>query len=184
VSSRFRLQFDPAHIREIAQRYDYPGEAEAIAIGRSAGDRGFYTADELVRVAGWKTRNRVVPLVLENPPKLREAASRTALDPAVDEAGQVAALRALRGVRYPVASALLHLAGRRRYPMIDQRALESLGYFATSDADYSASLWRDYVETCRALAREHRVSMRVLDRALWTWPGLTPAEQKAWRAAR
>lgn len=54
---------------------------------------------------------------------------------------------------------------RERHPIFDFRALWSL------DAEvpdwYSFEFWWEYVQTCRALADEHGVDMRTLDRALW-----------------
>jgi hypothetical protein len=80
-------------------------------------------------------------------------------------------LLGLKGVAYPVASVVLHFICRARYPILDRRALESLGY-VSQRTTYTKPFWRDYVRTCRALASENQVSMRVLDRALWAWPGL------------
>jgi hypothetical protein len=49
--------------------------------------------------------------------------------------------------------------------------LESLGY-VSQRTTYTEHFWQEYVATCRALAKQSQVSMRDLDRALWSWPGL------------
>lgn len=77
-------------------------------------------------------------------------------------------LLALRGVQWPTASTVLHFGHRDRYPILEVRALESLG-FTQKDASYEFDFWWDYVTTCRRLADEHKVDMRTLDRALWQW---------------
>jgi hypothetical protein len=75
------------------------------------------------------------------------------------------ALLALDGVGVPTASALLHFAFPDEYPILDERALESLGVEARTQ--YPVSFWLGYLDACRALAREHAVHIRTLDKALW-----------------
>jgi hypothetical protein len=67
----------------------------------------------------------------------------------------------------PTASVLLHLA-RQTYPIIDYRALWSLG-IDPPPAYYSFEFWWKYTRACRSLADEAGVSMRTLDRALWQY---------------
>ena len=71
----------------------------------------------------------------------------------------------LSGVSWPVASVLLHFCDRAPYPILDVRALESLGVKAPSA--YTFPFWLAYVETTRALSRKTGLSMRDLDRGLW-----------------
>jgi hypothetical protein len=47
----------------------------------------------------------------------------------------------------------------------DRRALESLGRRPRNV--YAVAFWLDYLEACRALAAEHGVAQRTLDKALW-----------------
>jgi hypothetical protein len=77
-------------------------------------------------------------------------------------------LTQLQGVLIPVASVLLHLAHRDPYPILDVRALWSLGV-DEQPSYYSFELWWAYTETCRALASQAGVDMRTLDRALWQY---------------
>src|SRR4051812_43486716 len=64
----------------------------------------------------------------------------------------MAALCALRGVEAPTASVLLHFAFPDRYPIIDWRALESLG--EPAQATYPIKYWLSYAAACRKLAEE------------------------------
>jgi hypothetical protein len=73
----------------------------------------------------------------------------------------------LRGVSWPTASVVLHFCDTRRYPILDFRALWSLGY-ATPPA-YNLEFWLAYTTFTRALARRRGLSMRILDRALWQY---------------
>lgn len=68
-----------------------------------------------------------------------------------------------------MASTMLHLGHRDRHPILDVRALESLG-FVQKNPYYDFDLWWEYVVECRRLADKHGVDMRTLDRALWQWP--------------
>jgi hypothetical protein len=85
-----------------------------------------------------------------------------------DQPARVRALTALQGVGLPSASILLHFAHRDPYPILDERALWSLGV-DPPPAYYSYELWWHYTRTCRALADEAGVSMRTLHRALWQY---------------
>ncbi len=84
---------------------------------------------------------------------------------AVDEASRIAALLELEGVGVPTASTLLYFAFPDDYPILDVRALESLGVKPRST--YPVSFWLEYLEACRRLARDADVSIRTLDKALW-----------------
>jgi uncharacterized protein len=171
AAGRFQLQLHTTRIRELAALYDYPGEDRAIRGGAAARLAGAYRYDDLLWLYGWKTRNRSVRRFRANDPARAVEATRVALDARTPEPDRMAALTALDGVGYPVASCVLHFAHTDPYPILDVRALESLGY-RTQRTTYSERFWQDYVAACRALATGHGVSMRDLDRALWTWPGL------------
>ena len=73
----------------------------------------------------------------------------------------------LDGVSWPTASVILHFFHRRRYPILDFRALWSVGL--EPPVQYGFNFWWDYVQYCRILARESRVDMRTLDRPLWQY---------------
>jgi hypothetical protein len=77
-------------------------------------------------------------------------------------------LRYLRGVNWPTASVLLHFGTRNRYPILDFRALWSLGN-DKRPTSYTFEYWWAYTEACRRLAKEAGVTMRELDRALWQY---------------
>lgn len=68
-------------------------------------------------------------------------------------------------MNWPTASVLLHFGARDPYPILDFRALWSLGVKAPTSYDFE--LWWEYTCCCRKLARKSGVSMRILDRALW-----------------
>jgi hypothetical protein len=65
----------------------------------------------------------------------------------------------------PTASTLLYTAFPDDYPILDVRALQSVGVKPRSS--YPVSFWLEYLEACRVLARRSGVSIRTLDKALW-----------------
>ena len=75
-------------------------------------------------------------------------------------------LRCLDGVELPTASAVLHLFHKEPYPIIDKRAMWSIG---VEKYNYSFSCWQKYVSFCRDLSKSNDVDMRTLDRALWQY---------------
>jgi hypothetical protein len=54
-----------------------------------------------------------------------------------------------------------------RYPILDVRALWSLGF--SRPPAYTFGFWSEYVAFTRSEARRLGVSMRELDRALWQY---------------
>jgi hypothetical protein len=164
ATGEFVLQFDPAEIEPLASRFGYADDSSALAAGTSARGRGFYTTDELALVCRWKSP-RGSGLVIQNLSDEVQAATRIALAADTPEADRADALTGLRGVGMPSASALMHFAFPDRYPILDVRALESLGVAGRST--YTTAFWLRYVDACRALAARHGVSLRTLDKALW-----------------
>jgi hypothetical protein len=159
----FELQFPPGEIEALAGRFPSTNDARLLEIGAAVSARGHYTREEFIEVCGWKTpRSR--PRVAANPEAAVAAATGRALA-MTDEAARMAALLRLSGVGVPTASVLLFAAMPDDYPILDVRALESLG--VRSRSQYPVSFWLDYLVACRELAGRLGVSLRTLDKALW-----------------
>ena len=161
----FRLRFPVSEITFWADRYAYADDSQVVAIGEAAGGRGWYTRDEFLTVARWKTPRSKSRCETNDASSVKEVTWLALSTP--DERLRIAALTRLHGVQFPTASVLLHLAHGDRYPIIDYRALWSLGVEAP--VSYSFGFWWAYTQVCRSLADEAGVSMRTLDRALWQY---------------
>ena len=164
VPTEFRLRFPLSEVMYWAARYSYADDAEVEAIGRSASKRGSYTRDEFLTVTRWKTQ-RSRSRCEGNDEASVEATTRLALS-TPDERIRIEAFTRLHGVAYPTASVLLHFARPDAYPIIDFRALWSLGW-DSPPMSYTFDFWWEYTEACRSQAKDAGVRMRTLDRALW-----------------
>ena len=127
--------------------------------------RGHYTREEFIAVCAWKTPRSRPRVAANSETAVAEATGRALA--ASDEATRFAALVELQGVGAPTASTLLYCALPDDYPILDVRALESLGVKPRSV--YPMSFWLEYLEACRALALSSGVSIRTLDKALWQY---------------
>jgi len=159
----FTLQFPASEIDALARRFGYADDSRLLAAGAAATARGYYTREEFIAVCAWKTA-RSRSKVAANTAGVVGDATRRALT-AADEGTRINALLDLEGVGVPTASTLLYFAFPDDYPILDVRALESLGVKPRSQ--YPVSFWLAYLHACRELARRSGVSIRTLDKALW-----------------
>jgi hypothetical protein len=180
----FALQFPASEILALAERFGYQDDPRVRAAGAAAAARGYYRRAEFLLVCAWKSvRSR--PLVQANTPAAVRAATFAALGTDVADAARMEALLRLEGVGLPTASTLLHFAFPADFPILDVRVLEALGQPPRSG--YTVAYWVAYAEACRALAAEHGVSLRTLDKALWQWSKeravspARPGRSPAWR---
>jgi hypothetical protein len=159
----FALQFPPADIPALAARFGDSDDERCRRAGAAARARGRYTRGEFLLLCSWKSpRSR--PLVAANSAAAIGRATGAAFA-ATDEGARMEALLGLEGVGVPTASVLLHFAHPGAYPILDVRALESLGVKGRSV--YPVSFWLAYLAACRELAALHGVGLRTLDKALW-----------------
>jgi hypothetical protein len=136
-----------------------------LTVGEAVRGRGHYTREEFIEVCAWKTpRSR--PKVASNKKSAVTEVTGRALATS-DEETRMSALLELVGVGVPTASVLLYVAFPADYPILDVRALESLGVKPRSQ--YPVSFWLEYLSACRELSRRAGVSIRTLDKALWQY---------------
>ncbi len=162
-SPSFELQFPIEDVQALAARFPAMDETSGLALGAAVRARGHYTWVEFIEVCGWKTVRSRPKVAANTEPAVIDATGR-ALS-AVDEATRISALLELAGVGVPTASTLLYFVFPAEYPILDVRALESLGVKARSV--YPVGFWLAYLSACRTLAQRAGVSIRTLDKALW-----------------
>jgi hypothetical protein len=91
--TQFSLQFPLDRTQELASRYSYSDDAEVIAHGARARERGYFTQTEFLDVCRWKSPRSKV-LTVSNPADAIEAATREAVL-GVDDRLRMSALRTL-----------------------------------------------------------------------------------------
>jgi hypothetical protein len=160
----FSLRFDFKEIQFWANRYEYPGDEHIEAVAAMNKGHGCLTREEFLELCKWKTA-RSQPKCARNPSDLIREATGIALT-SKHEALRIGVLQVLDGVSWPTASVILHFWHTDPYPILDFRALWSIG-IEKQPAYYTFDFWWEYTKFCRELAKKHNVSMRTLDRALW-----------------
>jgi hypothetical protein len=161
----FEIRFPVNEVPILSSRYAYKPRSEVERIGSLARARGHFGRDDLLAIIEWKAP-RALPLARTNGDEYVAAISEASLA-ANDERFRIEVLTLLRGVSWPIASVLLHFCARIRYPILDYRALWSVGLDTLPP--YSFELWEPYTHYCRELADKADVSMGDLDRALWQY---------------
>lgn len=135
------------------------------AVKREDGD-GYITLDELLMASDWKNGARHRHLIILNTDESVKDQSHQAF-----KNQDIRPLNSsrLKGVGIATASAIMHFAFPNKYPIIDSRALKTLGLSSKSLNQKLDQYWEEYQRNCRAWAADFKISLRVLDRALWQY---------------
>jgi hypothetical protein len=131
---------------------------------------GYLLKDDFMALCEWKSPRPRMHYARNSEDFIREV-TKTALS-SKSENLRIEVLTLLRGVSWPVASAILHFGFENLYPIMDFRALWSSGIDTPAqgiDNLCNFGFWENYTSYCRSLASEYGVSMRTLDRALWQY---------------
>ena len=143
--------------------------------------RKYLRRSDLRWIVNWKTGSRFGKWVVQHhrEERLRKItrAAFAESDPgrAIDLLVNSGHGSGLWGVSYPIASAILTFHDQRRFTILDWRAwgtLHALGALPTDVPDeYSAAHYVTYLQVCKGMSREMHMSLRKLDRALYTIGG-------------
>jgi hypothetical protein len=159
------LRIPKSEIRRYQQRYDYTADPKLEHIRPLAKAQGFLSVAQLHELARWKSKRRAALAQTNSEDFVREITSFAFT--ALHEHSRIGSLVLLSGVQFPTASVILHFCVDASYPILDFRAIWSLGMEQPSF--YSPEYWVNYTSLCRNLAREHDISVRELDMALWQY---------------
>ena len=163
----FKLRFPENDIPRWALEYSYSeNDADFILQVRPAvQERGHLTRPEFLAICRWKTQRSQSRCARNDEKTIRIVTQAALATP--DEALKMDLLRLLSGVEWPTASTLLHFCDSRPYPILDFRALWSLGY--SKPPRYTMLFWLEYLEFTRLLSARLAVPIRTIDRALWQY---------------
>lgn len=127
---------------------------------------GYLLKAELKEMGQWKSHYLPSKIDENSPERIKDVTGEAfGLD---DDWEKLEKITEIYGVAESVASVILHLYDREKYPILDKNALRSIG-INYREVNYDEPFWRQYVTLCRAKAMRYNVSMRTLDRALWKY---------------
>ncbi len=159
-----------ADLQTYAQQYDQTYDAPVAALVESVKKRGYLTKPDLTILGDWKSP-RIRPKLAQNSDEfIQEVTSQALSTHFVRLAIHIPLV--LIGVGMPVASTILHWFHPDPFPILDVRALWTLGL---QDDVQSLDLWEKYVGLTRQFAQDWHTDMRTLDRALWQFSAKHPA---------
>ncbi len=128
--------------------------------------QGFLTKDDFLKVCEWKT-DRSKSRCTKNSEDYIKEITGIALT-TKNERVRIEVLTLLDGVKWPTASVFLHFFHVEKYPILDFRALDSLG-IKEPPGQHKFDFWIEYVLYCRQLSDKFKCDMRTVDKALWAF---------------
>ena len=131
----------------------------------AARHRGHMTHDDLRVTTNWKSRRALRWIGENTPDEVQEITSVSFA--ATTERLRIGALLALSGVKWPMASAILHFVFPDNYPIVDERVLRTIDWRYKNGESFNFNRWNDFTEACKFESTKFNVKMRDLDRALW-----------------
>jgi hypothetical protein len=157
-------------IRKCVCREESEDTAALIKRLRPARRRGYLTPEELQDICRWKSP-RAIHYIEANTAKQVRAATSAALNTR-SEKRRLEALRTLRGVSVPMASAVLMLLDPKRYGVIDIRVWQLMHKIGTVTKNprgvgFSFQNWYQFLTIIRYFARKCGVSARTVERTLF-----------------
>jgi thermostable 8-oxoguanine DNA glycosylase len=171
-----KQRLDQDLIRQMTSTYN---EAEESALERfiftelseKVRWNGQVDPEDFFKICEWKS-TRTKTLVRTNPREHIQEVTRLAFSSR--ESLRVPLLCILNGVRIPTASAILTVWHPDEYTVYDVRvcdAMLSLSHHLLTDevVEVARKSYSKYLEVARQIAIEFDVSLRDLDKTLWTW---------------
>jgi len=166
-----KFEFNKNDIKHWAQKYEdcyAPDDKSTEERLKNILKRQRYlTQNNLCDVLNWKSP-RIRSYAKKNAPLIIAKITRNSFG-TEDERSRIESLLGqkggLKGVGYPVASTILHFAFPDKYPIMDFRVIRSLEMDQPSS--YNFVFWENYCKTIRSLSKKQRLSIRVVEKALW-----------------
>ncbi len=163
----FSLRFDPNAIEFWAARFGADESAARFMreIVPHTKKQGYLTKGDFVALCEWNSRRPRARYRANTEDFIREV-TRVSFS-TKHERLRIEVLTLLNGVSMSTASVLLHFCAPDPYPILDRNSLWSLQAAPPAKLDFD--FWWQYVRVTRKLAKQQRVTMRTLDKALWQY---------------
>lgn len=131
----------------------------------------FITKEILIKIVDWKSP-RVKGRIRNNTNDYVRRATEASLASA-NEKMRLEILTLLEGVNIRMASAILMFCFPGKYTVMDWRAWESLKKLRLVNGELKETYecYKEYNDVCSKISKRFKVSLRLLDKALWYWKG-------------
>jgi len=166
------MRFSKSQILKYASLYDkkYLGKANALTEAKikevlRKRKPKFLTRDELITIGKWKSPRTIKHCSSQDNDDCTVRSISEFSFSTKSERARIESLFVFKGVNWPTASTILHFAFPHKYPILDFRVLEAIGW--EKPAQYNFEFWQKYYSYLRKLAAGHKIDLRVLDKALW-----------------
>ena len=161
----FKLSFPDKEIKYWADRYKFGTDVRPEKVGVFARKNGYLDTNNLFEICDWKS-SRKASGAKDNSELTVKEITKFSFSTS-DDCSRISTLTLLKGVMWPTASVILHFCVDDRYPILDVRAIWSLG--EEKPSYYTFKYWSEYVAKCQEIADRNNVSVRYLDKALWQY---------------
>lgn len=146
----------------------YDVEKELYKRGKKWRKKGYLKKEQFMQICLWKSR-RAKKRYDSNDAALVEKITREAFAES-DEKKKIEKLTELKGVRIPVASAILSVTDSDNYPIIDERCMQALKtLYKIEWKVITSNSWLNYLDFLRKLAKEHNKTAREIEKGLFAF---------------
>lgn len=164
------LQFNKNDILLWSKNYDerYKGsddEATEIKLKKLLENQRYLNKPDFIELCNWKSR-RPKKYFESNDAELIRFTTKYSFSINNDET-RIKELMKLKGVSWPVASAILHFAFPDKYSILDFRAIWSLGW--EKPTAYNFLYWESYCNKILEISTKVDLPIRTIDKALWEY---------------
>lgn len=164
INSKNILKYANAYDEQYRNTDD---EAVEIEMKRLLKKRRYLRQKELVKIGRWKSKRPTRHYGSRENDDLTVGEITKFSFSTTSERARIESLLILRGVNWPVASAILHFAFPNKYPIMDFRVIRSLGLEQPST--YNFSFWRKYCKEILVISQKCGMRIRTVEKALWKY---------------
>ena len=146
----------------------YDVEKELYKRGKKWRKKGYLKKKQFMEICLWKSR-RAKKRYDSNDATLVKKITQEAFAES-DEKKKIEKLTELKGVRIPVASAILSVTDSDNYPIIDERCMQALKtLYKIEWKVITSNSWLNYLDFLRKLAKEHNKTAREIEKGLFAF---------------
>ncbi len=168
---RTMMEINKKNILEYEKKYDADYKPEDMLVEeemkRLLKKQRYLRQKELVEIGGWKSKRPLRHYRSEENDDLTVQEITKFSFNTKSEKARIGCLLALKGVSWPVASAILHFAFPTKYAIMDFRVIWSLGW--AKPPSYNFSFWQKYCKRMGGISKTNNLPIRTVEKALWKY---------------